>query len=42
MIMEKTQVKEIKSKGLDLEWRMIVPANIINRFDKKYRIIKKH
>ena len=23
MIMEKTQVEEIKSKGLDLEWRMI-------------------
>ena len=43
MIMEKTQVEEIKSKGLDLEWRMIVPANIINRLlDKKYTELSKN
>ena len=41
--MEKTQVEEIKSKGLDLEWRMIVPANIINRLlDKKYTELSKN
>ena len=33
-----TKIKEIKSKGLDIEWNMIIPADKINVIlDKKYQ-----